>query len=124
MSEFEVYGNTLPGSPWEDNQYLFESEAVDVKPAEMSNIELLLAMVEMDTISKDAGQLRKELTVSISKFMTEQEQYKIMLSILEQDEIVVNARKGMSELMAEAKIRREQLKDLIRRGEFSLEGNE
>jgi hypothetical protein len=26
MCEFETYGNTLLGSPWEDNQYLFESE--------------------------------------------------------------------------------------------------
>jgi DNA-binding phage protein len=90
-------------------------------PPEMSNLELLLAMVEMDTMSKEASQQRKDLTASISKSMTEQEQYKIMLSILEQDEIIINARKGMSELMAEAKVRREQLKDLIRRGEFSLE---
>lgn len=92
-----------------------------MKPAEMSNIELLLAMVETDTIIKNAGEARKESKDSIIPFMTEKDQYKAMLSILEQDEIIMNARKGFSELIAEARVRKEQLKDLIRRGEISLQ---
>lgn len=116
---FELWGDGR-NSPYEDNKYLFESEDEGMKPQEMSNMELLLAMVEMDTLSKDSSTKRKELTASIVPFMNEQEQYKVMLSILEQDEIIVNARRGMNELMAEAKVRREILREQVRRDEISL----
>jgi hypothetical protein len=113
MCEY-CWGDT-PGSPYHD-----ERDDEEMKPCEMSIEELLLAMVEMDTMSKEASDRRKELKNSIIPFMTEQEQYKVMLSILQEDETIMNARKGFNELIEEAKTRRELLRDKIRRGEITL----
>jgi hypothetical protein len=111
---------------WGDTPYSpnFDERGEEMKPCEMSIEELLLAMVEMDTMSKEASDRRKELKNSIIPFMTEQEQYKIMLSILQEDETIMNARKGFNELIEEAKTRRELLRDKIRRGEITLREEE
>jgi Fe2+ transport system protein B len=84
MCEFELYGNTLPNSPWEDNRYLFESEDeyMDNLAAEMIDEQFEegfkidndnLAEWAICKISEDKAEFQRLINVCETKVLEYQE---------------------------------------------------